>query len=1568
MRKRARTVLVRSLESIAGAAVFAAALAGGLVMHADHAATRRATVAITNQALGTLFRGKIVVGTLEHLSIGRHARVHVAHAEIVDPDGVAVVSADGIDAGIDLERLVRSLLAGRPPEIAIDDPHVANVDVLLDVDAENNLGIARSFDSPPSSGPATPHPPGKPLEPDVLLLVPIAHIQHATAHGNLVPPSLNGEGKDVVGGVFVVDSRLLVSVSHGDMTLRSPRLPGQIGDVHGIGQGMLTIPVKVEDGAVSGYAAIAMHWEIAGDAAGIPLTASLELDHEVLTMVADVPRAAPELVAHALPFFPVGQPLELHARAQGTLPLLAITANGSIGTTAFDAKGQLDIDGDRPFVLDADLGTVNGAMFGGPVSNVSGHAHAEGTLGAAGPMGTFTLSTKPGEVAGEKAPAIEAKGTFAGDRVTAAFTATEPGVALNGDLVLRVPEQKLDFDVTARSSDLRAIAQARGLVSGAGRAHANGTLDLARATVEAQVTADGQGISSGPASAGTAHVEAKLSGAVQDPVIDVTASGTRIRLATGQDAKPLEYPSATARGQIRVTGVPRVLGAEVRVTGSEKDTAIVATAREVRLEPGGVAVRGGRIVGLGEPLDIEGALGGGIPAIKLHAKGVDLRRLATMTGIAELRLLPPEMRADLDIDVTPRNGGAVGHVDVVLAGAADGTGAELHALLDGRRVAARGKATLGTAGFVELTSLHAELPASPTLASLARATGAADVRAEIDLTQVLTFLGADVVEQLEGRALLSARIERGSAASLPTVYASARTVGLDLTLAPSADNPAAKPIHVSGVDLGFHMGYDAGSDETETFALAWDDGGVLASLDGKARVPFLAWITGRKKFTREALGGVELGARVDMPERDVSKLPGVFANPELRGAITAHADIRGTLSRPDVTLEASGTALGRPRGAARVGQAYRPVDATIRGHWDGDRFVASFGADEARPRARRPGRAGALPAEAAATPAPAATSAQMRGLLLGRLSAADLYAGNGVIWNASSEVDVTNLELGPLPFGADIRGALTGHASLKNLAGYPDLHVTAGVEGLSIAGVRMQRGDFEVSAKSGLLEASATVKQEDGGTGAVQVSSQALAWAALDVDWDPTKQTRVDYSVDKMKIGILRPFVRRAIPELDGVVNGRGSAVIDAENQVFQGGLTLSGGRLYVNALGEEISDVSAIAQFERNGVFRLSNVTGKVGAGLVNASATGRMKGLHFEAADAVVVIPSKEGVPLSAEGATFAQATGEFKVKATVSAETGALLLTVDVPRTKITVPDRGTQNLQSLDPDPAIDVGVRQKNGRLVAVKERPGAAAALKQAAEVAAGQKPKSQEIAQITILLGNDVELEGRGLRISLSGRTVVDIAEEVAVAGQIALKSGGTIDVQGRKFVVDHGTVTFVEGESSADPVVVAAAYWDAPDRTRVWVEFNGPLKTGKLTLRSEPSFSKTEILSILLFGRADPNQATQGERPSDGQQAAALGTGLASSGLNRALGELNEDIDLEQDRTSANRVRTKVGYRLRRNLKVQLGYASGFSQREPDTTYLFLEWQFIPKWSLIGTRGDRGTSILDVLFQHRY
>jgi hypothetical protein len=38
------------------------------------------------------------------------------------------------------------------------------------------------------------------------------------------------------------------------------------------------------------------------------------------------------------------------------------------------------------------------------------------------------------------------------------------------------------------------------------------------------------------------------------------------------------------------------------------------------------------------------------------------------------------------------------------------------------------------------------------------------------------------------------------------------------------------------------------------------------------------------------------------------------------------------------------------------------------------------------------------------------------------------------------------------------------------------------------------------------------------------------------------------------------------------------------------------------------------------------------------------------------------------------------------------------------------------------------------------------------------------------------------------------------------------------------------------------------------------------------------------------------------------------------------------------------------------------------PDTTLITLNWRFLRKWSLEATWGNANTSILDVVWQHRY
>ena len=127
------------------------------------------------------------------------------------------------------------------------------------------------------------------------------------------------------------------------------------------------------------------------------------------------------------------------------------------------------------------------------------------------------------------------------------------------------------------------------------------------------------------------------------------------------------------------------------------------------------------------------------------------------------------------------------------------------------------------------------------------------------------------------------------------------------------------------------------------------------------------------------------------------------------------------------------------------------------------------------------------------------------------------------------------------------------------------------------------------------------------------------------------------------------------------------------------------------------VTDVAATARFDRTGVWRIEEATGRIGAGEFRATATGQMKGLSFLGAEATV-IASKEGIPISAEGATFAEATGEVKIAAKMSDDRRSLAVTVDIPRADVQLPDRSTQKLEPLEPDPTIAIGVRQKDGTL------------------------------------------------------------------------------------------------------------------------------------------------------------------------------------------------------------------------------------------------------------------------------
>jgi len=255
---------------------------------------------------------------------------------------------------------------------------------------------------------------------------------------------------------------------------------------------------------------------------------------------------------------------------------------------------------------------------------------------------------------------------------------------------------------------------------------------------------------------------------------------------------------------------------------------------------------------------------------------------------------------------------------------------------------------------------------------------------------------------------------------------------------------------------------------------------------------------------------------------------------------------------------------------------------------------------------------------------------------------------------------------------------------------------------------------------------------------------------------------------------------------------------------------------------------------------------------------------------------------------------------------------------------------------------------------------------------------KSQSDVRAVLRL-HDVEVSrGTDLNVRLDGQPTITMGASTHATGQIRM-SRGSIDVYGKPFTIDRGTVTFV-GDDPTNPQVVLTASWAAPDgATRVYADFVGPLKTGKVRLRSEPAKPQSEILALILFGTTDDQKSSPPSGTSaQVSPAAAVAGGAATQPINRALGGLDRALDnlglaggiSTKIDTSQTTPRPEVEVQIARDISLQIAWVLGAPPpgTNPDSTLVTLDWHFLRKWSLETTVGDMGTSIFDVVWQHRY
>jgi translocation and assembly module TamB len=213
-------------------------------------------------------------------------------------------------------------------------------------------------------------------------------------------------------------------------------------------------------------------------------------------------------------------------------------------------------------------------------------------------------------------------------------------------------------------------------------------------------------------------------------------------------------------------------------------------------------------------------------------------------------------------------------------------------------------------------------------------------------------------------------------------------------------------------------------------------------------------------------------------------------------------------------------------------------------------------------------------------------------------------------------------------------------------------------------------------------------------------------------------------------------------------------------------------------------------------------------------------------------------------------------------------------------------------------------------------------------------------------------------------------VAAATTVRGEIHLKSG-KLNVQSKEFEIEKGTISFV-GNDPSNPEVTVTAGWTAPDGTKVLADYVGPVKTGKVNLRSEPPRPKNEIVQLILFGTADGSESTPyaSKSPSTGTQAGTAVGGLATDGLSKGIDQLTGMNVTKIDTSDSSNPKADVEFQVAKDISLQLAYVivQPPPGDNPDLVYATIDWRFVRNWSLETTFGDAGSTFADMVWQYRY
>lgn len=1516
--------------TVATALTFVVALVGGVLLHLDTPAVRRAVSARVNRVLATALPGRIAIVDIGRLGTDGITGVR---ATVQDPDGRTVLQVGGLKATLETGELLASLARGGDLAIDLTELSADTVDVSLDTDDSGALRIARAFVAPKSNAP--PSSPGRGIH----VHIPRIAFAHVVVHGQPTPPiAVDAKLDDVAASVEVSPAGVAVNLSRAQVTATAlPGVPALAGGL----TGALVVP------APSGTDLAAdAHWK--GSVGSVAGSIDARYDAGQVTATVDVPGCAPDALRAIWSACPLTEPASVHVEANGKLPDVSVVAHAKVGAGTIDAKATVGVGDETRATVHVDASSVDLRAFlaNAPASSLGAKVDARAVLRPDGAVqAEGTLDAAAGTIAAVPTPRLtatvnvtrEAAGPGSALSADAHATVHEPGAPVVADLHVSTAGDALKVAFDARTDvALDAIPRIRTGVQGHASLRAHGALVASPGRIDAQLDASASSLNAGPVGVDSATVHARATGPLRDPSIDADVDATGVTLG------PVHLEGVDSHVSGLATGMQVSLALHSR--GREHE--VLLNAERLSIAEGTVEVSRGEIIGFGAPILVQFRLSPAELWVCAHSRGTQLGRVAHFAGSPDLAA----GRVSFDVDGTLRPDSAKGTLAIDLAGGKLGewSRGDVHAeaTLDGRSGSAHVTAQLPDTGSLDVSADSIQLgPGSPLQAAAWRgAWGAANVTAHLDAGKLAARLPAGTlpVGALSGAVDVQGHVARDSGHDMsPDVDVTAQTSGL------LVDGPTGKPWQLRGIDASVRLHVDGQTGDTGIDAELVDAHGVLLAVDaGSSAVPYDRLLTGDTDLAGMART-MPFTAHVSLPGRDLGDMPALLGTKGVRGDVAATVTWTGAVSSP--TIDAHAT-LSRGHVDPRL--LALPLDLDLSGHYDGAQATAKLVAT-ARDKPVLEGDA--------------AIDVRARDVL-------DRPAGGALPWTGAVHATLSAFPLQSLAAldNRQVRGRASGTVALEGLHQDARASLDLSLDGLQVSDVACRAAMVKGSFDGRSLVASMRVDEQDGWAEAH--TQMGATWgAAMAPSIDPSQPVSATLTTKQFRAELLLPFVSSVFTELDGRVDANARIDVDpaAKSVKPQGSVKLTGGVFELASVGGEFHDATATISLTPDGVVTLQQVSAKGLSGEVDAAATARFAGLTFAGARGVVQVSKKAPLPLIMDGVQVGAFDGHVDVDVAPASAQAGLDVKVGIPTALLQLPLTSAHTVQQLGALDGARTGLRDSSGKFVPANV--GADDATPAAAARAAGAAPM-----RVTVTLGKDVEVQrGTDLDVHLEGAPSFAVSsDQVHATGQVRL-SRGNIQVQGKTFTLDNATVTFVDDPTN--PQVVLTASWPAPDGTVVYADFVGPLKTGKVTLRSEPAHTQSEILSLILFGTTDQQVSSQqgGASPGATTAAGAAG-GAATAPINRALGGVNQMLDnfglaggiSTKIDTSQATPRPEVELQIARDISIQVAWVLGVPPpgTNPDTTLFTLDWRFLRNWSLETTVGDAGTSILDLVWQHRY